>query len=221
MSPDIFAISTGDIRLSHRARRHPRSAADALDKRSGRRPARARRSPSSDRARRRRTRSKWRGGWAPIWRGAASRSSAAWRAASIRRRTAARSRRRRHGRGVRLRRRRHLSARACGARRADLRARRARQRVPARHASLERQLSAAQPHHQRAVSRRGRRRGGRRQRVADHRRLRARAGARRSGGAGQRARAGATTARTRSCATEQSWWSVRTISWRSCPLGIG
>ena len=54
-------------------------------------PCARRLSPSSDRAPRRPTRSKWRAGWAPISRAATSPSSAAWRAASIRRRTAARS----------------------------------------------------------------------------------------------------------------------------------
>ena len=49
-------------------------------------------------------------------------------------------------------------------------------------------LSAAQPHHQRPVAGRRHRRGGGRQRLADYRRLRARAGAHRARGARQRAR---------------------------------
>ena len=48
-------------------------------------------------------------------------------------------------------------------------------------------LSAAQPDHQRAVARGRGDRGGREERIADHRALRARAGARRARGARQRA----------------------------------
>ena len=64
-------------------------------------------------------------------------------------------------RGARLRRRRHLSARArARSRDAIRRDGRARQRAVAGHAAAAHVLSAAQPHHQRAVARGRRRRGG-------------------------------------------------------------
>ena len=96
-------------------------------------------------------------------------------------------RRRRHGGGARLGRRRHLSARARAARARDRRDRRRGQRAGAGHAAAAVVLSAAQPDHQRAVARGRRHRGGREERLADHRALRARSGTRRAGGAGQRA----------------------------------
>ena len=75
-------------------------------------------------------------------------------------------------------------ARGAGARDRD--ERRRRQRARAGHAAAADVLPAAQPHHQRAVARGRRRRGGREERLADHGALRARAGTRRAGGARQR-----------------------------------
>ena len=98
---------------------------------------------------------------------------------------------------------------------------RARERVSSGHASLQTPLSAAQSHHQRSVTGRRHRRGGRRQRLADHRRFRARTGTCGAGGARQRAGRAELRAPMRSCAMVQSLWSVRTISWRSSRWGLG
>ena len=163
--------------------RHRRSGSKATST-----PCARRRSPSSDRAPRRRTRSKWRAGWAPISRAAMSPWSAAWRAASIRRRIAARSK-------AAASRSRCSAAASTSSIRPSIAA--LAERIVERGAlvsefppgtpPLKAQLSAAQSHHQRPVARGRRRRGGGRQRLADHRRLRARAGARRARGARQRA----------------------------------
>ena len=74
---------------------------------------------------------------------------------------------------------------------------------------------AAEPHHQRPVPRDRRGRGVRQERVAHHRRLRARAGARRHGRARDRSSASATAGRTRCCATAPAWWSRPTTCSRS------
>ena len=91
------------------------------------------------------------------------------------------------GRRARLRRRRHLSAPSTRRSRDAIDASgRGRQRARAGHAAAAAVLPAAQPHHQRAVARGRGHRGGREERVAHHRAMRARAGARRAGRARQR-----------------------------------
>ncbi len=80
---------------------------------------------------------------------------------------------------------RRLSARARRVVRGHRRRGRRAERVASRHGAPPLPLPRAKPHHQRALAGRGRGRGGREERVADHGRLRARAGTRRDGGTGQ------------------------------------
>ena len=127
-------------------------------------------------------------GSAPISRAAMSPSSAAWRAASIPRRTAARSK-------AAASPSRCSDAASTSSIRPSIAALAARiaergalvSEFPPGMPPLQASLSAAQPHHQRPLARRRHRRGGGRQRLADYRRLRARAGAHGARGARQRA----------------------------------
>ena len=125
---------------------------------------------------------------------------------------------RRHDRACSVRgARRHLSGRAPRARARAAADRCAlRERARPRHAAAGAFLSAAQPDHQRTVARGRRHRGGREERLAHHRPLRARTGPRRPGGARATSSAAATAAATRSCATVQRLWRPRTIFWKSC-----